>query len=102
MYKRQVYSDKSESYRPNSFRVVRQNKRKRTDDSPQTPREAEMTVTNTQNRFLPLIGLNDEQLTNRKTKTGNSKENIPPFILYFVDKVQPLLDILKSAITDKD
>lgn len=97
-----VYSDKSESYRPNNFQVVRQNKRKRTDDNPQIPCEAEMNVTNTQNRFLPLIGLNDEQLTNRKTTTGNSTENIPPFILHFVDKVQPLLDILKSVITDKD
>ena len=38
----------------------------------------------------------------RITTNGNSTENNPPFILHFVDKVQPLLDILKSVVTDKD
>lgn len=97
-----VTSEENKTLQPNDFQEVKpRKKRKRSINSPQEVRTEHVK---TRNRFQPFAAMDSagESNTNQNSLTKQNKENVPPFILHFVEKIPPLVNLLNSVVTKKD
>lgn len=96
-----VISDESEVIRPNDFQEVKpRKKRKRLNNSPLKDNTPANQNVRTQNRFQPFMNTNNDEENNSGEQ--HKKEIVPPFILHFVEKITPLINLINSTVKSNE